>query len=173
MHEITNVVPYAVSTHTRLHLGPTVQIYCLRTLMDWLTDWLTAWSTVLPEKLICLQIIKNFLHFAEIKRSLPHLRQMPLVPILSQIKTTHIHQPCFFNIYCNIILPSMPRFSTGSTLLVSQPKPCTHFSPSPYMPHAPRASFSLIWSHHYAVFSTILLPPQHPIVTDLQPIFFL
>jgi len=71
-----------------------------------------------------------------------------------------------------LILSSYLRLRRGPYLQASQPKSRKHLSSPPYVPHVPPTSSSFIWSpqqysvkntgcevHHYAIFSTIRLPP--------------
>jgi len=57
-----------------------------------------------------------------------HYKNLPPVPILSQINLVHASQSHFLIIHLNFILPSMLGLSKWS---LSPPKPCVHFSCPP------------------------------------------
>ena len=57
-----------------------------------------------------------------------HYKNLPTVPILSQINPVHASQSHFLKIHLNFILPSIPGYSKWS---LSPSKPCMHLSCPP------------------------------------------
>jgi len=72
---------------------------------------LTPSNRVLLEKLIVTHLIRKIPTFLEPKCSLPCLQNLPLFPILSQMKPVHTFKTYVFKTHFNIILPSTTRSS--------------------------------------------------------------
>jgi len=76
------------------------------------TNKITRRSIVLPEKLKGPQS-RNCPYPMKSKDSLSHSQDLSPVPVLIQSKPVHASTNRFLNIHFNIILPSMPRSSSG------------------------------------------------------------
>jgi hypothetical protein len=75
------------------------------------------------------QLVKKFLALYGTRRFVRIEDSPPSIRILSQIYVVHKFPKEFFNIQCNIILPSMSKSSKWSlSFRFSPPKPCTHLS---------------------------------------------
>ena len=92
-------------------------------------------------------------------------KNLPPVPILSQLDPVHAPTSLFLKTHLNIILPSTPGYPKWSPSLRFPPKPCIRLSPplTRYMSrpfHASRFSHpnNIGWGYrslaHYVVFST-------------------
>jgi hypothetical protein len=92
--------------------------------------------SVILEKQTSSHLVKKFLHFLEIKGSLPHSQ----VPATCPYPEPHRSSPCsqFLKIHLNIILPSMPRSSKWSLLLMFPHQNPVYASPLPHLNYITR-----------------------------------
>ena len=155
------------------------------------TFLLNPWTGVL-QKLTGYQLLKKFPHFLETEISIPLLQEPPIVTVLEQINSVHIHPFQFLKIHFIIILHLCLVLPMDLFLPGSSPKPCMHLS-SPHTcfmlqtSHFPRfCHMKDIWCGVEVIkplimyFSQVLCylfsprdkySPRHPILKHHQPMF--
>jgi len=71
-----------------------------------ITIYITPWNTVLLEKLIVPQLVKNFPAFYGTRKFIIFVtNSLPVIPILSQLNQVHTLSFYFLEIHFNVILP--------------------------------------------------------------------
>jgi hypothetical protein len=110
------------------------------------TTSLVLWSRISSRSSWYLTQSRNFPNFLTTNIHYLVQNSQRCVSILKRIKSVYALPSSFFMIYVIIILASRPRFFKAS-LRFSFPKQKLYaFLFSPYLPHAPPMSSSLIWT---------------------------
>ena len=107
---------------------------------------LTSWSRILPEKLICTQLVKTIPALYGTRRFITLHAQIPATcPCPDPDYPVHSLTFQFLTIHLNIILLTRPVSSKLSLIpQVTPPKPCIDLS-SPYVLHAlPNSILSIL-----------------------------
>ena len=109
-------------------------------LVQGLTSLLTPRNTVLLEKLIGFQLVKNFPTFHGTHGSLPHSQVPATCPYPDPARSSPYPTSHFLKILFNIILPSTPGFPKWSLTLAGSPPETQYKPPFPHTRYMSRPS---------------------------------